>query len=132
KLALFSYPYHMPASTPLILLPMEVERKKPPIISAVRRGGLSLDTSERPIGLKRSSPIVITPYVPTSHQGDTFISPLELAYTAPTITKVESPEMTRPRAILVGVVGSFFRLRSQAKKPTTRGVRSTTHIGLID
>ena len=61
KFALFSYPYHIPAKTPLILLPIDVLRKNPPIIKAVNRGGLSLLTSERPIGLRQSSPTVITP-----------------------------------------------------------------------
>src|SRR4051812_9514138 len=64
--------------------------------------------------------------------GDTFIAPLELAYTAPTITRVERPDITKPIAILEGVVGSFFLRRSHAKNATTIGVSSTTHPGFID
>jgi hypothetical protein len=45
---------------PASLLPIEVDRNHAPIISAVRRGGLSFDTIERPIGLRQSSPIVTT------------------------------------------------------------------------
>ena len=51
----------MLASTPLSLLPMDVDRNQPPIMRAVIRGGLSLDTIDNPMGLKNNSPIVITP-----------------------------------------------------------------------
>ena len=56
-----SKPSQRPLSMPLSLLPTEVLRKKPPIIKAVIRGGLNLLTSDRPMGLKQSSPTVITP-----------------------------------------------------------------------
>lgn len=60
KWDLFSKPSHIPESIPDNLLPTEVDRNQPPIIRAVRRGGLSLDTSESPMGDKQSSPTVIT------------------------------------------------------------------------
>ena len=61
KLALCSYPSHILAKTPLNLFPMEVDKNQPPIIKAVKRGGANLDTSDKAIGLKQSSPTVITP-----------------------------------------------------------------------
>ena len=61
KLALCSYPSHMLANTPLNLLPIEVDKNQPPIIKAVKRGGANLDTNDNAIGLKQSSPTVITP-----------------------------------------------------------------------
>jgi hypothetical protein len=47
-------------SVPASLLPTAVLRKKPPIMRAVIRGGLSLLTSDRPIGERQSSPTVMT------------------------------------------------------------------------
>lgn len=47
--------------TPDSLLPIEVERKKPPIIKAVSLGGLNFETKDSPIGLRHNSPTVITP-----------------------------------------------------------------------
>ena len=49
-----------PDRMPDSLLPIEVDRNHAPIISAVSRGGLSFDTIDRPIGLRHSSPIVMT------------------------------------------------------------------------
>src|SRR5690606_40608073 len=99
--------YQKLAKTPESLLPIDVERKNPPIIKAVIRGGESFDTNERPIGDRQSSPIVITPYAATSHNADTLNSPFWPAYTAPTITRQESAEMNNPSTILLGVVGSL-------------------------
>ena len=56
-----SYLSHILASTPLNLFPIEVLKNHPPIINAVMRGGLNLETKLNPIGLKNNSPIVITP-----------------------------------------------------------------------
>ena len=39
--------------------------------------------------------------------------------------------MTRPIAILVGVLGSFFLLRMKPQNPTITGVSSTTQKGLM-
>lgn len=61
KPALNSYLSHMLESTPLNLFPIDVAKNQPPIIKAVRRGGLNFDTKESPIGLRNNSPIVITP-----------------------------------------------------------------------
>ena len=47
--------------TPAILPPSDVVRKKPPIMSAVRRRGATFDTSDKPIGLRNSSLMVNTP-----------------------------------------------------------------------
>mgnify|MGYP001559663432 CR=1 FL=1 len=48
-----------PPAIPESLLPIAMQRKKPPIMTATSRGGASLLTSERPIGLRQSSPMVI-------------------------------------------------------------------------
>ena len=61
KYALLSYSYQKLAKTPESLFPIEVERKNPPIINAVSRGGESLETNDSPIGDNISSPKVITP-----------------------------------------------------------------------
>ena len=61
KLALFSYPSHKVAKMPDNLLPNDVLKNQPPIITAVMRFGLNLDTKESPIGLKNNSPMVIIP-----------------------------------------------------------------------
>jgi hypothetical protein len=74
--ALNSYLSHILDKTPLNLFPMEVAKNHPPIIKAVKRGGLNLDTNERPIGLRNNSPMVITPYDPMNHQLYAFIWPL--------------------------------------------------------
>ena len=50
----------MELSTPDSLFPIEVAKNQPPIIKDVNLGGLNFETSESPIGLKKSSPIVIT------------------------------------------------------------------------
>ena len=46
--------------TPAILPPIEVDKNHPPIINAVNLAGASLDTSDNPIGLNKSSLIVNT------------------------------------------------------------------------
>ena len=61
KYALLSYSYQKLASTPDSLFPIEVDRKKPPIINAVSLGGESFETSDNPIGDNINSPKVITP-----------------------------------------------------------------------
>ena len=61
KFFLSAKPSHIPESIPDNLLPMDVLKKNPPIISAVIRGGLSLETKDSPIGERHSSPKVITP-----------------------------------------------------------------------
>ena len=61
KYALLSYSYQKLASTPESLFPIEVERKKPPIINAVSRGGESFETRDNPIGDNINYPKVITP-----------------------------------------------------------------------
>src|SRR5690348_1900694 len=43
------------AITPATLPPREVERNHPPINKAVKRDGASLDTSDKPIGLRNIS-----------------------------------------------------------------------------
>ena len=40
--------------------------------------------------------------------------------------------MINPKAILVGVVGSFFLLLKKAKKATTKGVNKITQPGFMD
>ena len=61
KYALLSYSYQKLAKTPDSLLPIDVDKKNPPIIKAVSRGGESFDTSDSPIGESINSPKVITP-----------------------------------------------------------------------
>ena len=61
KFDLSSYLSQSPDKIPDSLFPMLVDKNHPPIIRAVRRGGLNFDTNESPIGDKHSSPIVITP-----------------------------------------------------------------------
>src|SRR5690606_36997120 len=102
KLDLFSYPSHKLDNTPESLLPMEVERNQPPIISAVMRGGLSFETNDNPIGLSNNSPTVITPYVITSHHALAFSAPLLDTSTAMIITNTGMAEINKPNAILVG------------------------------
>ena len=46
---------------PASLFPTDVDKKNPPIINAVNRGGDNFETSESPIGDKNNSPKVITP-----------------------------------------------------------------------
>ena len=46
------------AITPATFPPNEVERNQPPIINAVNRGGDSLETNDKPIGLKQISLMV--------------------------------------------------------------------------
>ena len=53
--------FHKPDKTPESLFPMAVDKNQPPIIKAAIRFGLSFDTNDNPIGLKNSSPTVITP-----------------------------------------------------------------------
>src|SRR5262245_32734295 len=76
KYDLSPYPSHIVARIPLSLLPSEVETNQPPIINAVSRAGESFETRLSPIGLKHSSPTVITPYALMSHHGLTFTAPL--------------------------------------------------------
>ena len=78
------------------LFPIEVDKNHPPIIKAVSRGGLNLETNDNPIGLKNNSPIVITPYEEMNHQAEDLIAPFSLAITPAYITKQESAEMTNP------------------------------------
>ena len=49
-----------PVITPATLPPMDVERNHPPIIRAVSLAGASLETNDKPIGLKNISLIVKT------------------------------------------------------------------------
>ena len=51
---------------------------------------------------------------------------------AATITKVDKALINKPNAILVAVVGSFFRRLNKPKKKTTKGVRAITKKGFID
>jgi hypothetical protein len=60
KLDLSTYPSHILLNTPDNLFPIEVAKNQPPIINAVILGGLNLLTSDNPIGLRNSSPTVIT------------------------------------------------------------------------
>ena len=60
KSALYSYLSQKLLNTPESLFPIDVARNHPPIIKAVNLGGLSFETSDKPIGLKNNSPIVIT------------------------------------------------------------------------
>ena len=107
-------------------------RKNPPIIKAVIRGGESLDTSDKPMGDKQSSPMVITPYEAISHIEPAFMLNPLVAKTAPTITNADKAVITKPMAILVGVLGSFFRRLKKPKIPTIKGVSTTTQNGLMD
>ena len=66
----------MELSTPDSLLPMEVAKNQPPIIKEVRRAGLNLETKDKPIGLRKSSPIVITAYELMNHQAEDLSAPL--------------------------------------------------------
>jgi hypothetical protein len=52
-------PGSSPLMKPLILLPMAVARNQPPIIRPTRRLGDSLVTSDRPMGDRQSSPMVM-------------------------------------------------------------------------
>ena len=61
KSALWAYPSQSVARMPLSLFPMDVLKNQPPIIKAVNRFGLTLLTSDNPIGLKNNSPTVMTP-----------------------------------------------------------------------
>ena len=61
KLLLSLYVSQSVDNTPESLLPIEVDKNQPPIMSEVMRTGLNLDTSDNPIGLNNSSPMVITP-----------------------------------------------------------------------
>ena len=81
------------------------------------------------MGLKKSSPMVITAYELMNHQAEDFSAPLLDAYTAPTITKQDSAEISSPKAILVGVEGSFPFLFKKAKNATTNGVSAMTQNG---
>ncbi len=87
---------------------------------------------DNPIGERHNSPIVITPYVPTSHNGDTFTAPFPPTYTAATITKQESAEINNPKTIFEGVDGSFPFLRIKTKEPTTKGVSNIIQPGFMD
>src|SRR5690606_19219240 len=111
--------YQKLARTPESLFPIDVERKNPPIIRAVIRGGESFETSDKPIGERHSSPIVITPYAAISHKAETLTKPFWPAYTAPTITRHESAEIKSPSTILLGVDGSLPFRRRYIKNPTT-------------
>lgn len=130
--ALCSYLSHMLDNTPLNLFPIEVAKNQPPIINDVKRGGLSLDVSDNPIGLKHNSPIVITIYDMMNHQLEALIAPLLLAYTAPTIISVDKAEITNPNAIFAGVLGSLPLRRKNAKNATTKGVNIITQPGFTD
>ena len=66
-----------------------------------------------------------------SHQLLALLSKLFVAITAPTITSAESAVMTRPMAILMGVLGSYFLLRMKPQNPTITGVSNTTQKGLM-
>ena len=114
------------------LLPMEVDKNQPPIINAVKRGGLNFETSDKPIGLKNNSPIVITPYEEMNHHAEDFIAPFSQAITPAYIIKQESAEITNPNAIFAGVVGSFPFLLKNAKNANTRGVKAITQNGFTD
>jgi hypothetical protein len=48
------------------------------------------------------------------------------------MTKTDKADMSKPKAILVGVLGSLFLLLKKVKKATTRGVRIITQPGLMD
>ena len=61
KFDFFSKRSHIPESTPESLFPIAVDRNQPPIINAAIRFGANFETRDSPIGLKQSSPIVITP-----------------------------------------------------------------------
>ena len=111
---------------------MEVAKNQPPIINAVIRGGLNLLTSERPIGLRNSSPMVITAYDEINHQELALIVPLSLYSTAQTITRQDKAEISKPIAILAGVDGSFPFLRRKAKNANIKGVRAITQNGFTD
>lgn len=119
----------MELSTPESLFPIEVAKNQPPIINEVRRAGLNLETKDKPIGLRNNSPIVITAYELMNHHAEDFSAPLLDAYTAPTMTKQESAEIKRPKAIFVGVEGSFPLRFKKAKKATTNGVSAMTQNG---
>ncbi len=132
KLALLSYISHILASTPDSLLPMEVARNQPPIISEVNRGGATLETSDKPMGDRKSSPTVITPYDAMSHQAEDFSCSRSVLYTARAIIEVDRAVMRSPYPILAGVDGSAFLLLSQPNKPTTSGVSRMIKKGLTD
>ncbi len=114
------------------MFPIEVAKNHPPIINAVSLGGLNLLTIDNPIGLKNNSPIVITKYEEINHQAEDLSAPLLLAYTAPTITKHERPDISNPMAIFKGVDGSLSLLRRKAKKAKINGVSATTQNGFTD
>ena len=60
KYVFFSYIFQKPDNTPDSLFPIAVAINQPPIIKADILAGLNFDTSDNPIGLKNSSPVVIT------------------------------------------------------------------------
>ena len=59
-----------PVITPATFPPIEVERNQPPIINDVSLAGASLETNDKPIGLRNISLMVKTKYVPHNQIGD--------------------------------------------------------------
>ena len=116
KFDLSTYPSHILLKTPDNLFPIEVAKNHPPIIRAVILGGLNLLTNDKPIGLRKSSPTVITAYDEINHQALALNVPFSVACTAHTITIHERAEINNPIAILAGVDGSFPTISQKSKE----------------
>ena len=74
NIVLLIVPY-FPPQTPAKRLPMKLDKNQVPIINDKNFLGASFETSDKPIGDKQISPIVIIKYAETNHKGDTLEKP---------------------------------------------------------
>src|SRR5436190_21026479 len=93
---------------------MAVAANQPPIQVERYFGAANLDTSDRPIGLRHSSAVVIRKYAASKYQGETRYpsSPPVLALSM--IRPKPTADRIMPRPILAGVLGSLFLDRSHS------------------
>lgn len=121
------------AITPATLPPSDVDKNHPPIINAVNLGGDSLETKDKPIGLKHISLTVNTPYVRNNHTDEALcVYMLGTDITANTITNALRPEMIKAQANFLAVETGLPRLAMYAKNIISKGVNATIKNGLID
>ena len=109
------------ADQPASQLPAAFERKKMPSMRLTKRTGASFVTTERPTGLKHSSPSSWMKYAPTSQRGDTLTPVCALTPAGMSSTNA-NPTNTSASANFAGLEGWRWpsRIQSQAKSGDSR------------
>ena len=121
---------------------MAVANNQPPCINPWKRGGATLETNDKPMGLKNNSAIVKIRYELISQYGETLMSSSTAAPAkslgetrfSDEINTIINPAdaINIPIPIFLGEEGSLPFLFNHEKIPMTKGVKATMNKGLND